>query len=179
MMRWVSACTLGRDSESRAFGLDFLLELLVLHPVVAFEGKPVDHRRFHHRDDDVAARLGDVDVVKKAGGIERFQPGVDLGGVEVLAGADLEIAAHRIRFDAAVALDHDAVDGRASLSRRRGMLRRPAGQQNPLRGASRPERAPVSPAHPCSCATRLLPLVAAPSGGLLASISLSSCRLRY
>ena len=107
-MRWVSACTLGARQRVARLRLDFLLELLVLHPVVAFEGKPVDHRRFHHRDDDVAARLGDVDVFKKAGGIERFQRGVDLGGVEALAGAGLEIGAHRVGFDAAVALDHDA-----------------------------------------------------------------------
>ena len=99
--------------------LDFLLELLVRHPVVAFEGKPVDHRRFHHRDDDVAARLGDFDVVEKARGIKRLEGSVDLGGVEALAGRGLEIGAHRFRFDAAVALDHDAIDGRASLGRRR------------------------------------------------------------
>ena len=68
----------------------------------------------------MAARLGDVDVFKKAGGIECFEGGVDLVGVEALAGADLEIGAHRIRFDAAIALDYDVVDGRASLSRRRG-----------------------------------------------------------
>ncbi len=107
--------------------MDFLLELLVLHPVVAFEGKPVDHRRFHHRDDDAAAGLGDVDVVEQAGRIERLQRSVDLGGVEALAGTDLEIAAHRLGFDAAVALHHNAIDRRPSLSRRRRISR--AGRQ--------------------------------------------------
>jgi hypothetical protein len=87
--------------------------------VVAFKGKPIDDRRFHHRDDDVAARLGDVDVVKKAGGVERLQRGIDLGGVESLARADFEILPDRFRLDAAVALDHDVTRGRASLGRRR------------------------------------------------------------
>ena len=99
--------------------LNFLLELLILHPVVAFEGKPVDHRRFHHRDDDAAAGLGDVDVFKKARRIERLQRGIDLGGIEALAGAGLEIGPHRVGFDAAVTLDHDVACGHASLGRRR------------------------------------------------------------
>ena len=67
----------------------------------------------------MAARLGDVDVIKKAGGVERLERGVDLGGVEALAGADFEIGPDRFRFDAAVALHHDAVCRRASLGRRR------------------------------------------------------------
>ena len=118
---------LGARQRVARLRLDFLLQLLVLHPVIAFEGKPVDHRRFHHGDDEVAARLADMDVLEQAGGVERFQAGIDLGGVEVLAGPDLEIGAHRVGFDAAVALDDDAVRGRAGLSRRR--RRRGAGRQ--------------------------------------------------
>ncbi len=110
---------LGARQRVARLRLDFLLKLLVLHPMVAFEGKPVDHRRFHHRDDDAAARLGDMDVFKKAGGVERLERGVDLGGVEALAGAGFEIGADRFRFDAAVALHHDVACGRASLGRRR------------------------------------------------------------
>src|SRR4029077_17303632 len=118
---------LGARQRVARFRLDFLLELLVLHAAVAFEGKPVDHRRFHHRDDDVAARLGDVDVFEQAGGVERFERGIDFGGIEPLAGPNLEIGAHRFGFDAAVALDHDAIGGPASLGRRRGIC--PPGRQ--------------------------------------------------
>ena len=92
--------------------MDFLLELLVLDLVVALEGEAVDHRGFDHGHDQLAARLGDADVLEQAGGVERLQRGVDLGGIEALAGRHLEIGADGVGFDAAVALDHDRARGR-------------------------------------------------------------------
>ena len=48
-----------------------------------------------------------VHVLEQAGGVKRLQAGIDLGGVEMLAGAKLEIGADGVGFDAAVAFDDD------------------------------------------------------------------------
>ena len=77
--------------RTAGFRLDFLLELLVLDLAVALEGEPIDDRRFDHRHDEPAARLGDADVLEQAGGVKRLQRGVDLGGIDALARRDLEI----------------------------------------------------------------------------------------
>ncbi len=100
-------------------GLDFLLELLVLQPVIAFEGKPIDDRRLHHRDDHFAAGLGNVDVLEQARRVERLEGSVDLGGVEMLARGHFEIRADGVGFDAAVTLDDNGTRGKASIGRRR------------------------------------------------------------
>ena len=104
--------------RQRAAGLrlDFLLELLVLDLRVALEGEPVDDRGLHHGHNQPAARLRNPDVLKQAGGVERFQRGVDLGGIEALARGDLEVRADGLGFDPAIAFDHDR--GRAGLGLR-------------------------------------------------------------
>ena len=71
------------------FGLDFLLELLVLDLGITLEGEPIDDRRFDHRYDEPAARLGDADVLEQARGVKRLEGGVDFGGIDALARAGL------------------------------------------------------------------------------------------
>ena len=88
MMRWTSACTVGARQRAAGLGLDFLLQLLVLDARVAFEGEPVDDRRFDDGHDKAAAGLRDANVFEQARGIERLERSVDLGGVEPLAGGD-------------------------------------------------------------------------------------------
>jgi len=99
--------------------LDFLVELLVLEPVIAFIGNAIDDLRFDHRDDQLAARLGDVDVQEQAGRVERLQCRVDPAGVESSAGSRLEVRANSVGFDTAVAFDDDCVCGYPSANRRR------------------------------------------------------------
>ncbi len=72
-----------------------------------------------------AAGLRDADILKQAGGIKRLQGGIDLGGVEMLAGRYLEVGAHRIGIDAAVALDDDGACSHAGIGRRRNGNARP------------------------------------------------------
>src|SRR6202040_1559375 len=74
---------------------------------ITLEGEPIDDRRFDHRDDEPAARLGDADVLEQPRGVKRLEGGVDLGGVDALAWRDFEISADGIGFDTAVALDDD------------------------------------------------------------------------
>jgi hypothetical protein len=113
-----------------------------------------------------------VNVLEQAGGVERLQRRVDLGGIELFARGDLEIRADRVGFDAAVALHNNRVRSRAGF-RRRGKCR--SGSQ--AKQYSAEEQAghdkPSSYPHPhVHAQSALIPLVATPSGGLLA-VSLS------
>ncbi len=98
--------------------MDFLLKLLVLELGIAFERQPIDDRGFDHRDHQPAAGLGDADILKQARGVKRLQRGVDLGGVDALAGADFEVGADGFSFDTAVAFDDDRGRGRLALRMR-------------------------------------------------------------
>ena len=89
------------------FRLDFLLKLLVLELAVALEGEPVDDRRFDDGDNQAAAGLRNADVLEQAGGVERLQRGIDLGGIETLARRHFEIGTDRVGFDATITFDHD------------------------------------------------------------------------
>lgn len=75
---------LHRRTGQRAarLGLHFSGELLVLRAVAAFEDDAIDDRIFDHRDDDAAARLADIYILKQAGGDKRLQAIVQRGGVD-------------------------------------------------------------------------------------------------
>ena len=80
----------GARQRAAGFRLDFLLKLLVLDLRVALEGEPIDDRRLDDGHDEPAARLGDADVLEQARGVKRLQRGIDLGGVDLLAGRTLK-----------------------------------------------------------------------------------------
>ena len=81
MMRWTSACTVGRDNVPRGLDWIFELELLVLGLLVALEGDAVDHRIFDHGHDQPAAGLVDAHVLEQAGAhTSAFRAVIDFGG---------------------------------------------------------------------------------------------------
>ena len=113
MMRWTSACTVGARQRAARLRLNFLLQLFVLDLVVALEGEPVDHRRFDDGHHQPAALLGDVNVLEQAGGVERLDARRRSWPASSCSpGADLEIGADRVGFDAAIALDNNRSRGR-------------------------------------------------------------------
>jgi hypothetical protein len=63
-----NALHVGLDRGARqcttVLGLDFLQQLLVLEPMIAFKGNLVDHRRLDHGDNQLAAGLVDADVLE-------------------------------------------------------------------------------------------------------------------
>jgi hypothetical protein len=98
----------GRLRQSAArLRLHFNLELVVLGLLVAFEGDAVQHRIFNHSDDDTATGIVDANVGKKAGRVERLEAVVDFIGTQTAARARPEIRADGLRFDPAVAFNHD------------------------------------------------------------------------
>ncbi len=110
---------LHRSARQRAalLGLDLLRQLLILDAVIAFEVDPVDDRSLDHCHNELAAGLVDLDVFEQAGGVERFERRVDRGGIETPVGARLEIGAHRIGLDTAVALDDDRAGSKTGIGR--------------------------------------------------------------
>ena len=170
---------MARDSVPRALDWISCCELLVLDLVVALEGEPVDDRRFHDGDDEPAARLGDADVLEQAGRVKRLQArNRSWRRRDVRRDASLEIRADGVGFDAAIALDDDRQTRRRRL---RPARQKPRQTATPNNTTPRSKPATTSPrltrTHMSMRKAPLLPLVAAPAGGLLA-VSLSSSQLR-
>src|SRR5205814_3376980 len=92
-------------------GLDFLVELLVLDALVALELDAADDGILDHRDDHTVALECRAHVGKQTGRVERLDALVDLQRIEPLTGADAEVGANRIAFDAAIAFHNDGGRG--------------------------------------------------------------------
>ena len=118
--------------------------------MIAFKGDLVDHRRFDHGDDQLAAGLVDADILKEAGPIQRFERGIDLGRVETLAWRYFEIGADCIGFDAPIAFDHDRAGSEDGLRPGRRHKRSPPGDDSRQEqaGDNQPPCYPHPHAHP-------------------------------
>ncbi len=100
----VDQCARERAARLR---LDFAGELLVFHPLVAFEGDFVDDRCLDDRDDQPPLRLPDVHVGEQPGGVKGLERVVDFAGVEPLARNQVKIRAHGVGFDTVIAFHRD------------------------------------------------------------------------
>ncbi len=114
--------------RAAALGLDFRLELLVLDLLVPLEGDPLEGRVLDHGDDQLIAGSRDVHIGKQAGGVQRLERGIEVGGFELLAARGMEIRPDRVGLDPLVALDPD----RGS----RGGLRSREGHREPRHGSA-------------------------------------------
>ncbi len=129
------ALNVGLDLRARQgparLRLDFGGKLLVLDALVALELDAVDDRRLDDRHDDATALVDDLDVLKQAGGDQRFIGAVDLDRIEPLAGRELEIVPDRRRFDAPIPSHFDRLrsGGLRRQDRARGHAKRHRAQQ--------------------------------------------------
>jgi hypothetical protein len=81
--------------------------LLVLHLLVSFEGDPIDRRILGHGDDQLIAGTGQAHVGEQAGGIQRLERDIEVGGCEMLAVPGMEIRPDRGGLDPLITLDPD------------------------------------------------------------------------
>ena len=146
----------GRARQRAArFRLHFVGELVILELRIAFEGNPVDHRIFDHRDDQPAARLIDAHVLEQAGGIERLERLVDLVAVEEFAGVEVEVGANGLGFDPAVAFDDNRCRLRGGIAGRRDRPR--CGAKRKSREGHANQAKPPKLPHPQLHSQRALP----------------------
>ena len=121
----MSACSLASVSTPRGLRSTIVRQNVRFDLLVALEDHRIDDRVLDHGDDQHAAALDDADVGEQAGGVERLDRSVDVGGAVGLAGLDGQVGLDGRSFDALVALDLDAGsnrglgDSRADQRRRR------------------------------------------------------------
>ena len=162
-MRSTSACTTARCSVPRGLDSTTASSSLVLDLLVAFEGDAVEHRRLVQMHDQPFAGALDRDLVEQAGRQQRLERRVARGFVEAPVGRGMEIGAHGLGVDAAIALDLDG-SRRAGRARWRGEQPERAAISSAPATTSRPAASPPRPA-PLDChviTSRLSPIRPAP-----------------
>ena len=94
-----------RAAGSRLHGL---LQVLVFDLFVALEGEPIDGRVFHDRDKNAFAVARNLDVFKKAGGVEALHRRIERCGIERAVRRGMKLRADHVGIDVPVAGDRDA-----------------------------------------------------------------------
>ena len=111
----------GAGEDRARLQLHLVAQRLGVDLAVTLEGDLVDHRVLDHGHDDVGPGALDAHVGEEAGGEQRFDRPVDLGGIEGTAHRELQVGPDRLRLDALIALNVDGPDRSALGLRRNGV----------------------------------------------------------